>query len=356
MINDNQANGNNSDAPQYYNSVRAMRVLLSCAAGMQSVTMQDELYQRRPLEIFNARKHLFKEQRVTETMQTLRQRQRVLRQEMRTNAGHGDWSEHSELQRELLERWEDDIRQYRYTEFWQNASLLIVAEYQHILAAARQEQNSETPGLPSCMEEHETTTDAIETEKAAKILHAAVGNSHCPLSLQGYAILLYEPLLAVPDADNLDRLPLHVAAQNYNSAGDEAAGQLLSQLVRVYPQAARARDRDGRFPLSLALRRRRATTANTSLPDEAHPHAGKAVWTEGLNALIDANPLALLGEDIGLLADNNGILKSDASAEGGDDRQACLQPQVFARLSADALFPLLLANPALLTRYRQQHP
>ena len=352
---------------------------------MNSVGMLDQLYERRPLEILNARKNLYHEQRIAETMQTLRRRQRELRREMaqaaRRNENTGgdegrqqqedDWRERGELQRELLERWEDDIRQYRYTEFWQKASLLLVAEYQHILAAAPDDDDdSPTPIMPACMmEEWENVAeddddDTTESERAAMIVHAAVGNPSCPYSLQQYAILLYEPLLSVPDGDNFDRLPLHVEALNYSFGNREDGGQRLGQLVRACPEAALVRDRNGCLPLSLALGRNRdktttnATAAHPPSADErAHSDATNrrgSVWTTGLNALIDANPLALLEDDIGLLADGQDVQKTDTSnistnihqSHGAEDDR--LHPHIFFRLSPDALYTVLQANPALL--------
>jgi len=378
--------------PQLFDSVRAVRVLLSCAAGMKSVVMLDQLYERRPLEILNARQNLYQEQRIAETMQTLRRRQRELRREMAQAARNNentvgdegrqqqedDWRERGELQRELLERWEDDIRQYRYTEFWQKASLLLVAEYQHILAAAPDDDDdSPPPIMPACMMEEqknvEEEEDTTERERAAMIVHAAVGNPSCPYWLQQYAILLYEPLLSVPDGDNFDRLPLHVEALNYSFGNREDGGQRLGQLVRACPEAALVRDRNGCLPLSLALgRNRNITTTNASAAhplsagDRAHSDATSrrgSLWTPGLNALIDANPLALLEDDIGLLlADSQDVQKTDTSNDstnihqnhGAEDDR--LHPHIFFRLSPDALYTVLQANPALLPQNKPQPP
>ena len=338
--------------------------------------MLDELYQRRPLEILNARKNLYQEQHITEMMQNIRTRQRALRaqwleeQQQAENDidAEPDWQERSELQLELLDQWEEDIRQYRYTEFWQKASLILVAEYQFILAETNYVMQ---PRLPDCFR---TTDPQEEDERCIKILHAAVGNPHCPESLQQYAILLYEPFLAAPDADHADRLPLHVAAWRCAHDGGARAQLLLAQLIRAYPEAAHVRDRDGNVPLHLALQ-------------------SPSRWSLALGALIDANPMVLLERSMGLLnfdssdhipdellvkdqtevvvddEDENNLQKECVTitaigltnAEDGlddvktQDRSVappCLYPQIFARLSPQSLFPLFQANLGLLTRFK----
>ena len=74
--------------PPEYDSVRSLRILLAggndedpddSSVLPSSINMLDELYQRRPLEILNARKNLYQEQHITEMMQNIRTRQRALR-------------------------------------------------------------------------------------------------------------------------------------------------------------------------------------------------------------------------------------------------------------------------------------
>jgi ankyrin repeat protein len=300
-------------------SVLAMVVLLQSDEGMASVMMKDSRYQRRPLYILNARKNLNVQQNNTETIRNRRLRQRLIRRDRRE-----DWPENAELQQELLERLEDDIRPFQRTEFWRKASLLVVAEYQHIIA-----QNDEyaTPRLPSCLLEQE---EEASVAAQSAILHACVGNPDCPPSLQEYAILLYEPLLLVPDSHG--QLPLHLAAATYSMNSAESSSQMLIGLLEACPEAASVRDNDGRLPLSLALRQ-------ASKLNEGSSRRTQTSWTEGLAALIEANPLAMLEEDIGVLEVSEGHCNNRP-----------LYAHVFARLFGNALFAIFQANPAILTR------
>lgn len=312
-------------------SALAVAAILQCDAGMASVMMKSQRYHRRPLYILNARKNLRDHQRDSERIRNTRLRQRLIRKERRE-----DWPEQVQLQHELLEVLEAEVRPMEHTEFWRKVSLLAVAEYQHILAQDRKDIT--TPRLPFCLLfEPENSEDAsLKAEQQSTILHACVGNPDCPPALQEYATLLYEPHLSVPD--DRGRLPLHLAAATYSLPSVETSSQLLIALLDACPEAARVRDKNGCLPLSLALRRQRQKNAFRN--DRAECIV--AVWTEGLGTLINANPLALLEEDIFIFGED---CRNDDNCNIN-----LLYSHVFARLSVNALFTIGQANPTLLTR------
>jgi Ankyrin repeats (many copies) len=319
-------------------TIASMRILLRNPHGVKSVLMKDHRYQRRPLYIINARKNMREQERYIELLRDRRKRQRAIRKEM----GLVGWNHN--LQLELIDRFEDDIRSsYHDNAFWSMASLLVLAEY--YLKCTLADSGQSCHDLPvvdwSCgsavhgqiidryfdsdveKSDFESIDGSISfsfSQKSTILLdHAALGSSNssenvdsvlpssesimlnafitsrdCPSALLEYAILLYEKQLLIADSTCGQHLPLHVASSMYNRAtsnegSTETISQLLTLLLEGCPEAAAIRDVMGAFPLNLILQ---------------HPNARKwqketkTFWSSGLHRLLDANPLALLESDI----------------------------------------------------------
>lgn len=320
-------------------SLNALKVLLRCPEGRASVVRIDPRFQRRPLLLLNGRKNLQVQLRETELLRNRRLRQRAIRQEKPVMGPLHElnWEERTWMQHELMEQLEDDIRPLRYTDFWKTASLLIVAEFLQTIEVT---ENDEPPKMPLFMLHNDNPIDghdAVAAEVEAVIVQACVGNPECPPTLQEYAILLYEPLLLIPD--KWGRCPLHSAARVYARCNGDASSQLLLRLLDARPEAAHVRDSNGCFPLSLAL-------ASRSDSEDGQRRCRESCWSDGLERLIDANPLALLEDDVGVLSTDPG---RDAPDETDSiSKYECINPFLFARLSSNTLFALFKANPMLL--------
>ena len=324
-------------------TIASMKVLLRCSPyGMQSVMMTDHRYRRRPIFILNARKNIREQQSYLETIRCQRFRQRAIWEDV-------DWNRH--LQHELSDRLEDDIGNIcSGNHFMRLASCLVVAEYFNTISMQDQSNISasildsffvsdtdrEDPSTP-------TTTpppsEFQDDEKVSIVLHAFVHNTDCPPSMQEYAILLYEPFLSkpnpLPSYGRYDRslLPLHVAASMYSevvavSGSTDRMSHLLSLLVDGCPTAASVRDTNGQLPLGLVFQRRRGGT---------NERAYRVHWSNGMQALIDAYPLALLDEDVILFI----------------HRQQALWPYTLSAVSRNrsTLFSMIRSDPTLLFKF-----
>jgi hypothetical protein len=314
-------------------SVESMKALLNCPEGMHSVVMVDPRFQRRSLFIFNERKNLREQQEDTELVRDRRMMQRAILREFAQPSVNG-WEELVGLHNELFSRFEDDIEPLHTSVFWRTVVLLVVAEYQHILAAQEGRDTSDLQ-LPEHIINEGTADDVDQLKRRhSTILHAFVGNPECPPALQEHAVLLYEPHLLTQD-DN-GRCPLHLATETYALDWSEASSQLIMALLQACPTAASVRDARGCLPLSLVLGKGRHVKCGWN----------NASSTQGLNKLIDANPLALFEPEIRLLHETNHA----ADNSGNYAITKSLYPRVFSRLSRNGLYTLLQANPTIVVR------
>jgi Ankyrin repeats (many copies) len=321
-------------------TIASMKVLLRCYPyGIQSVMMTDYRYQRRPIFILNARKNIREQEQYIETIRSRRFRQRAIRQDMTSIV---DWNHH--LKYELSDQLEDDISNIcRDSDFWKLVSRLIVAEYLYtflkqdhsIIRTVLDRFFGSDISDATDTNNSTKTSDFEEDEEQSIILHAFVHNTDCPQSLQEYAILLYEPFLMKPNPlssfTSTDRslLPLHVSASMYSSVvaasgTTDRMSHLLSLLVEGCPIAASVRDTNGQLPLGLLLQPQQGANANSH----------KVHWSNGMQALIDAYPNALLDDDIDLFS----------------HQQQALRPLMLSALSRNrsSLYSLLRADPTLL--------
>jgi hypothetical protein len=276
-------------------SVDTLHRLLQTPAAIPTLHKLDRLYQRRPLDILNARKNMRQCFQARQSMRQLRQlQQAIIRNEegATTNLTRGtrgcpdmvaDKNNNNKevVVADRLQQIEQQIREHGNTEFWKKAAVLITAQHtgQPLLLAAAAADNDfdgddSKPGGQFHLDPHD--------DVGAKILQAAVANHNCPPSLQEFAILLYQPFLLVPD--ECGRLPLHVAAaaaetRSYSTGNTTA---LLLDLMAACPEAAHVRDAQGRLPLMLALQ---------------SPLVGKT-WTGVTQALVEAYPAALQDLDL----------------------------------------------------------
>lgn len=237
-------------ACDYGCSVDTLRSLVQTEAGAATVLKKDRTFRRKPLQILNGRKSLSNFIRSMNELREARITQRALRAE-------GGVGQEVELQR--LDK-----------NFWQKAAILMLVEYL----------------------KRPLTDDDIDD---ARILHACIGSSECPQSVQEFAILLYEDQLLTPDENG--ELPLH----NVSRDGSPAFMYVLAGNT----SAASVRNEQGMLPLEIAVRNR-----NTCY----------------LRKLLEANPSALYELNL-------------------DDR---LYPKVWSQLSTpDALFRAIRSCPEL---------
>ena len=324
-------------------TIASMKVLLRCHPfGIQSVMMTDYRYQRRPIFILNARKNIREQEQYIETIRSRRFRQRAIRKEM---ASLDDWNHH--LKYELSDQLEDDISNIcRDSDFWKLVSCLIVAE--HLCTFPLRDQSNLSTILDKFFgidiarvdtRRINKTSEFEEDEEESIVLHAFVNNTDCPQSLQEYAILLYEPFLLKLNplssfiSFDPSLFPLHVAASMYSkvvtiSGSTDRMSHLLSLLVDGCPIAASLRDSIGQLPLGLLLQQQLGSNEKRC---SVH-------WSNGMQALIDAYPTALLENEINLFT----------------DQQKAIWPQMLSALSCNrnTLYSMFRADPTLLLTSR----
>jgi hypothetical protein len=239
-------------------SVDTLRSLVQTEAGAATVFKKDRTFRRTPLQILNGRKSLNSFLLSIDKMREARICQRALRAE----GGVG--------QEDELQRLDQTFTDFRYFDFWQKAAILLLVEYL----------------------KRPLRDDDLDD---ARILHACIGSTECPQSVQEFAILLYEDQLLTPDENG--QLPLHNVARD----GSPAFMYVLAGNM----SAASVRNEQGMLPLEVAVRNQ-----NTCC----------------LGQLVEANPSAL------------GELNLD-------DR---LYPKVWSQLStSDALFRAIRSRPEL---------
>jgi hypothetical protein len=201
----------------------SLRAILETERGLQSLIRKDRLFGRCPLLILNGRKGFHSNNDFD-----------ALRRE-RAKYATGDAAERD------CTRIRELVMACEAVEFWQKASLLILAEYK---------------GAPL------VSTDVVDY---GHIVHACAGIQECPPSLLEYSLLLYPEQLLVRDENG--HLPLHIV-----SSRSDAANAI--DILQACPQASKVRDDEGRLPIELAVQ------------------SGWS-WSDGVGQLLLANPVSL---------------------------------------------------------------
>ena len=253
----------------YGASLDSLRAVLESDAGVASLQTKDNIFQTTPLRILNLRKSMHEFHNIVSNIRKIRQKQEALRESMSVKPTKGQ---------DLLELLEQQLKTFRDDEFWQKASLLISTEYTN--AAVQKDADCQREILNACTALWE----------------------QCPASLTELAMLLYPEQLLQRDGQG--RLPLHHAAQGSDIT-------VLLDLLRACPEAAKFRDKQGCFPVQLAIQSGRG-------------------WNDGVCQILMANVEALEAMDL-------------------YDR---LYPRIWHKLqqetNASALFESIRAKPNLL--------
>jgi hypothetical protein len=289
-------------------SVDTLHRLLQTPAAIPTICKLDRLYQRRPLDILNARRNMHQCVQTRQTLRQLRQLQQTIiiqnEEEKDTwktagdsrcyyTAANNNSSNTGVAVAERLQQIEQQIREHGNTDFWKKAALLMTAQHtgQPLLlgAPAAAGAANDFDGDDDSKPGRTSLPHDPHNDLGAKVLQAAIANHTCPPSLQEFAILLYQPFLLVPD--ECGRLPLHVAAataSNYSATTGCTANNnaLLLDLIAACPAAARIRDVHGHLPLTLALQ---------------NPRGVGKTWTGVTHALVAAYPAALQEFDLSIV-------------------------------------------------------
>ena len=177
--------------------VDSIRAVLETSGGVQSLTKQDGIFERTPLQILNGRKGFHNDFG-------------ALRRE------RAKYSLDTAAQRDCP-RIRELVASCEAVEFWQKAALLILAEY---------------------------TGDSSNLDNRL-ILHGCAGIQTCPSTLLEYALLLYPESLLIQDENG--QVPLHVAASR------PADTVNVKDILAACPKASKVRDQEGRLPIELAV-------------------------------------------------------------------------------------------------------
>ena len=202
-------------------SVDSMCALLETGDGVDSLTRKDWIFRRGPLLILNARKGFHND------FDNLR-RERA------------KFMSDAVAERDCI-RLKELLASCEAVEFWQKASLLILAEYKG------------------------SALLAAEAVDRGHIVHACAGIDGCPATLLEYALLLHPKQLLIPDENG--QLPLHIAAGRTDAVN-------VKDILRACPEATIVRDHEGRLPIELAV-------------------ASGWSWKDGIGQLLSANPTSL---------------------------------------------------------------
>lgn len=224
-------------------SVSSLLAVLQTAEGVASIVVEDCIFGRTPLHILDQRKNLTMFTSCVETLRSLRKRERDAK-------FFGNWNESD--RRKLSNR----MRDAKEMDFWGKARLLILAEY----------ALSSTP-IPK------NASYSLDDSKNNGIVQACLGVGDCPLSLLEYALLVYNEELLVKNRDG--KLPLHQACASLKAPNEKE--KIIAEVLWAEPKAAMVRSGDGALALELFLK--------SSLEPPS--------WSETLQSLISANPLAL---------------------------------------------------------------
>lgn len=201
--------------------VDSMQAVLETEGGVESLTRNDRIFRRCPLLILNGRKGVHNE------FNTLRRERAKF---LSDAVAERDCTRIREL-----------VASCEAVEFWQKASLLIMAEFRG------------SPLLPT------------ENVDRGHLVHACAGIHECPPTLLEYALLLYPEQLLVPDENG--QLPLHIVASRQDAPN-------AKDILGVCLDASKVRNQDGRLPIELAV------------------ESGWS-WTDGVGKLLAANPTSL---------------------------------------------------------------
>lgn len=201
--------------------VDSIRAVLETDGGVRSLTRKDGIFRRSPLFILNARKRFHHD---FDNLQRERAR----------------FASDAATERDCA-RLRELVASCEAVEFWQKASMLILAEHKG-------------RALP-----------AAEAVDQGYIVHACAGIHGCPETLLEYAMLLYPEQLLIPNENG--QLPLHIAASRSDAANVKA-------ILGACPEASTVRDHEGRLPVELAV-------------------ASGLSWKDGIGQLLASNPTSL---------------------------------------------------------------
>jgi hypothetical protein len=286
-------------------SVDALRAILECSAGRESVLVEDKTFHRKPLYILLARRNLAQFNRsIADLRSMLRQRQHD-RVQTSSNAATLQQIAIPEQQQPLGALAQPhasnipDAVPHWLCEFWQKAALLVLAE--HYVFRSTSSPASSTSDAKAII-------PPLDLYDDSRALHACLKIPRCPPSLIEFALLLHPEQMLTPDDEG--RLPLHIAASKL--CQDPSAKSILIDLVTACPQAAQHRDGHNLIPLELC---------------------GASAWNESLARLVLAYPLGLAAMDF-------------------DD---ALYPRIWARISLrrdtlDALYQMIREQPPIFAR------
>ena len=186
-------------------------------AGIVTINQKDPYYGRTPLASWNSRKNLRLDQN----------RRNHMRQIVHLLSNQKDAQENSSInttnESRLPQQMRYDMELYRTADFWQVASLLIVASFE--------KERFMLPITPG------------------RVVRAAVGNQDCPASLTEYAILVHHEFLMGRDEKN-GQTQLHVACSS-----NHIMTSVILDVLHACPKACQVRDKHGCFPLWYAVQR-----------------------------------------------------------------------------------------------------
>uniref|UniRef100_A0A7S2YMF3 Uncharacterized protein n=1 Tax=Entomoneis paludosa TaxID=265537 RepID=A0A7S2YMF3_9STRA len=255
---------------------------------MVTIAAVDPIVRRTPRGAWNASQSLHRQQ---ERLGRMRRMIPILLQQQRQNASVTETPSH----------FGQEMALYGQSHFWQVASLLIVAEYEKSPFAAFDQNNDEREVNDRQQDDNDEPAQFAHNLPPSRILRAVIANPQCPSSWQEYAIFVYHAHLMDPVNENDGQIPLHLAVTT--------APTLVADLIWACPQSSHVRNANGDLALTLAYQ--------------------KLSWSQGLGALVQANPRSL------------------AELPGYDD--AVLWPQILARVAASAvpgdLYSLIRACP-----------
>ncbi|KAL7573602.1 hypothetical protein ACA910_008736 [Epithemia clementina (nom. ined.)] len=302
----------------------AFAVLLSTKDGVRTVSEMDPLYGLRPLSVWNFRKNMTQCQVQRDRMRSSLQKAILDRNTGILKATNGtnmnEWTQPPAPPLQVMDsERQSELQNYQQSNFWQVASLLIVAEYEQrpllLRAVEQQQKNDDTED--DNHSEHAVVSPSLSLSPW-RIVRAAICNPNCPPSLQEYAILAYHPYLMatlynkpswpyknnnmhnvpslsssssfIPNDDDDGTGPIHWAAQH-------GSADLLLDLLQICPHHAayssKASHNNGIFPLRLALQNPRLTTMSRSSWSSQQRKQQRGSSSCCWSALLEANPEAV---------------------------------------------------------------
>jgi hypothetical protein len=282
------------------------------------LTKKDHIFNRTPLNILNQRKNLIM---FTSYLEALR----VLRQKEHDAIMCGNWNEKDK--NKII----NDINNAKQMDFWCKARLLILQEYE-LLSSRPMMMISNNSSLDNNNNNNNNNNDDRNNFNGqSTIIKACLEIKDCPPSLLEYALLVHKEELSMKD--NNGDLCLHLACMtncnndsnnsnekqqqqtehNNNNPNNNAKQQhqraaVVLDVLLAYPEAAAVTNGAGRLPLEIYLRNNPTSSSSTesseseasslSPPPPPPPDSCYNCWSETLQRLISAYPLALEALDV----------------------------------------------------------